>query len=188
MSNTSLYSIDAIVILDNKKNRLFVKYYKEPHSDKDNELATDIKKQKKFEEDLFSKTFTQRNEIILFENYTVVYKKYSDMIVYVVGGIRENEVLLYNVLQGITGALEILLEDVDKSSIIENYDLTILAIDEAIDDGIVLEIDSRAIAARVSNPPTEDIANIKIDLSEKGFLNAFNFAKKNISQRLQQGF
>ncbi|GME84596.1 unnamed protein product [Ambrosiozyma monospora] len=68
--------------------------------------------------------------------------------------------------------------------------MVILAIDETIDDGIILETDPGVIASRVTKPPTEDVA-IKIDLEkglEKGLFSAFNFAKKNISERLQQGF
>lgn len=187
--NVSLYSIDAIVILDNQQNRIFTKYYKPPHETPENDLITNIKKQKQFEKDLFKKTLKQNTDIILFDNHTVVYKEYADTIVYVIGGLNESEVLLYNVLQGLTGAFEIILSSqLDKRSMLESYDMLVLAIDETVDDGIILETDASAIAARVTNPPTEDAVNIKIDLSEKGLLNAFNFAKKNISERLQQGF
>lgn len=188
-SNVSLYSIDAIIILDNQQNRIFTKYYKAPHEAPENDLITNIKKQKQFEKDLFKKTHKQNTDIILFENHTVVYKEYADTIVYVIGGLNESEILLYNVLQGLTGAFEIILSSqLDKRSMLESYDMLVLAIDETVDDGIILETDASAIAARVTNPPTEDAVNIKIDLSEKGLLNAFNFAKKNISERLQQGF
>lgn len=186
---TSPYAIDAILILDNQQNRIFTKYYKAPHETSESDLATNIKKQKQFEKDLFKKTFKQNSDIILFENYTVVYKEYSDSIIYVIGGLNENEVLLYNLLQGLTGAFEIILNSqVDKRSMLESYDMLVIAIDETVDDGIILETDGSAIAGRVTNPPTDDAVNIKIDLSEKGLLSAFNFAKKNISERLQQGF
>lgn len=188
-NNISLYSIDAIVILDNKQNRIFAKYYTPPHETIENELASNVKKQKQFESELFKKTYKQNTEIILFENYTVVYKEYSDTLIYVISALNENEILPYNVLQGLTSAFEIILHNqLDKRSMLESYDMIVIAIDETVDDGIILETDGNAIAARVTNPPTEDNANIKIDLSEKGLLNAFNFAKKNISERLQQGF
>lgn len=188
-ANTSVYSIDAILILDSDKNRIFTKYYKSPHENTENDLITNPKKQKQFEADLFKKTFKQNSDIILFESHTIVYKEYSDFIVYIIGGLSENEILLYNVLQGLTGAFEIILDSqLDKRSLLESYDMVVIVIDETVDDGIILETDSSAIAARVTNPPTEDVGNIKIDLSEKGFLNAFNFAKKNIAERLQQGF
>ncbi|QPG74587.1 hypothetical protein FOA43_001918 [Brettanomyces nanus] len=188
--NTSLYTVEAVVIVDNKGKRLFAKYYKAPHEDAVEDIVINKKKQLQFEKDLFGKTFKQgNNEIILFDNHAVVYNEFPDSILYVIGSLGENEVLLYNVLQGLSGALEIVLKnEVDKRSIQEFYDLVVLAIDETIDDGIVLETDSTAIAARVTNAPAEDVSNIKIDLSERGFLNAFKFAKKNLSERLQQGF
>ncbi|AWU75241.1 hypothetical protein CAS74_003584 [Pichia kudriavzevii] len=187
--NTSLYSITAVLILDNQQNRIYTKYYKSPHVEPVSELVTNPKKQKQFESDLFKKTSKQNSDIILFDHHTVVYREFSDFIIYTIGNLDQNEVLLYNVLQGIAGSLEIILDSqMDKRSLLESFDMVAIAIDETIDDGIVLETDPNAIAARVTNPPTEDITNIKIDLSEKGLLSAFNFAKKNISERLQQGF
>lgn len=188
-ANTSLYSVDAVIILDSKANRMYAKYYPIPNTEVDDDLKTNLKKQKQFEANLFNSTFKQKTDIILFEGRTVVYKEYSDCVVYVVGGINENEVMLFNVLQGLTGSFEIILASVvDKSALLESYDRVIIAIDETVDDGIILETDPSAIAARVTDPPTEEASNIKIDLSERGLMNAFNFAKKNISQRLQQGF
>lgn len=189
MSNLSLHSVEAVIILDNKGERIYSKYYSSPNGDAADELKTNTKKQTQFESKLFKATFDQQTDIILFENHTVVYKQYSDCLIYVIGGISENEIMLYNVIQGLTGALEIILEsDIDKVSLLESYDCVALTVDETVDDGIVLETDASAIAVRVTDPPTEDVNNIKIDLSERGLFNAFNFAKKNISQRLQQGF
>ncbi|TID28540.1 hypothetical protein CANINC_002413 [Pichia inconspicua] len=189
MSHTTLFAVSAVIILDNLQNRLYAKYYKCPHQESESDLVTSQKKQKHFESELFKKTYKQNADIILFDNHTVVYKEYSDFIVYVIGGLDQNEVMLYNVLQGLTGAFETILNSqMDKRSLLENYDMVVITIDETVDDGIILETDANAITARVTNPPTEDVNNIKIDLSEKGLLNAFNFAKKNISERLQQGF
>lgn len=76
----------------------------------------------------------------------------------------------------------------DKRTIIENYDLVCLAIDELCDDGIVLETDPVTIVTRVSKPPAQDLANVKgIDLSEQGLLNAWEFAKMKGLERLRQG-
>lgn len=188
MVNTSLYTVEAVIILDNEGKRLFAKYYRGPHEEAVEEIVESEKKQLAFEKGLFDKSYKQDSDILLYDSHTVVYKEFPDGILYVIGSLGENEVLLYNVVQGLLGSFEIILRnDVDKRSILENYDMVVLAIDETVDDGIVLETDQAAIAARVTNPPTEDVANIKIDLSEKGILSAFNFARKNISDRLQQG-
>lgn len=187
--NTSLYTVEAVVLLNGKGERLYAKYYKAPHENEVEDLILNKKKQLEFEKDLFNKTHKQNTDILLLDNHTVVYKEFTECILYVIGSLNENEILLYNVLQGISGAFDIVLKsEIDRRAIIENYDLVVLAIDEAVDDGIVIETNPTAIAARVTNAPTEDASNIKIDLSERGLLNAFNFAKKNLAERLQQGF
>lgn len=75
----------------------------------------------------------------------------------------------------------------DKRTIIENYDLVSLAIDEIVDDGIILETDPVLISSRVSRPPAQDIASVKnIDLSEQGLLNAWEFGKMKLAERMRQ--
>ena len=77
---------------------------------------------------------------------------------------------------------------VDKRTIIENYDLLSLAIDEIIDDGIILETDPTIIVQRVSRAPTQDVANLKsIDLSEQGMNNLAQFGKAKLGDWLRQG-
>lgn len=63
-----------------------------------------------------------------------------------------------------------------------------LAIDEIIDDGIVLETDPVIVASRVSKPPVQDISSVQgIDLSEEGLLKAWQFGKMKLGERLRQG-
>lgn len=63
-----------------------------------------------------------------------------------------------------------------------------LAIDEIVDDGVILETDAAVIASRVSKPPQHEIAGVKgIDLSEQGLLNVWEFGKKQLADRLRQG-
>jgi coatomer subunit zeta len=135
----------------------------------------------------------------------------------VVGGADENEILLFNVILALRDSLNILLKyvhcytalsssvgftvarillvaycfsrnSVDKRTVIENYDLVSLAIDEIVDDGIVLETDPVIVATRVSRPPAQDMSSVKgIDLSEQGLLNAWEFGKLKLGERLRQG-
>lgn len=80
-------------------------------------------------------------------------------------------------------------QSVDKRTIIENYDLVSLAIDETVDDGIILETDPVVVASRVSKPPQQDnLGGIEgIELSEKGLLKAWEFGKAKLGERLRQG-
>lgn len=69
----------------------------------------------------------------------------------------------------------------------ENYDLVSLAIDEIIDDGIILETDPVIVASRVTRPPAQDITSVKgIDLSEQGIMNAWEFMKAKGAERIRQ--
>lgn len=171
------------------------------------------------------KTNKQTSDVILYDNRVVVFKMEGDVMMYVVGGAEENEVLLFSVVLALRDSLSILLKCVlhhppylrasttgdpltdffggggcwwvlakpdgrnstDKRTIIENYDLVSLAIDEIVDDGIILETDPVIIASRVSKPPTQDMANIKnIDLSEQGLLNVWEFGKQKLAERMRQ--
>ena len=77
---------------------------------------------------------------------------------------------------------------VDKRTLIENYDLASLCIDEIIDDGIILETDPVMIASRVSQPPKQDMPNMQgIDLSEEGLLKIYQFGRQKLGERLRQG-
>jgi len=63
-----------------------------------------------------------------------------------------------------------------------------LAIDEIVDDGIILETDPVIVSSRVSRPPAQDMTAVRnIDLSEQGLLNAWEFGKMKLSERLRQG-
>ena len=92
--------------------------------------------------------------------------------------------LLYNVVLALRDSLSILLKNsTDKRTIIENYDLVTLAIDEIVDDGIILETDPMVISSRVSRAPAQDAPNMKnIDLSEQGLLNAWEFGKRKLAE------
>ena len=75
----------------------------------------------------------------------------------------------------------------DKRTVIENYDLVSLAIDEIVDDGIILETDPVVVASRVSKPPPQDIVNVKdIEFTEQGLMSAWDFSKRKLAERLRQ--
>jgi len=188
--NLALYAVQAFFILDNESKRLYAKYYKAPHK-QDQESSTafpNLKSQRSFEKALFSKTFKQNGDIILFENHIVVYKEVSDVVIYLVAGLDENESILFSTLEGFKDGLDKILNyQVDKKTIQENYDKVSIAADETIDDGIILETESSIIAARTSDAPTNEPALKNIELSERGLFNAFNLAKRNLTDRFQVG-
>ncbi|KAF8455772.1 hypothetical protein BDZ91DRAFT_746106 [Kalaharituber pfeilii] len=156
--------------------------------------------QKTFEKGLHAKTTKGAGaagggggDIIMYDGKVVVYKAESDVTIYVVGGDRENEMLLWHVCLAIRDALGVLLKNTtDRRTLLENYDLLTLMLDEILDDGIVLETDPVAIAARVSRAPAAEMVGgvggmRNLDLSEQGLLNAWEFGKSQLRERLRQG-
>lgn len=188
MDRLSLYSIQAVLLLDDSGQRIYAKYYHPPHeSQQENSLSVNLKKQKEFEASLFKRTHHQNLEILLLDDCLVLYKDYSTFSLYLIGSIDENEIVLQQSFNSIRDSLELILNTgIDKKSIQDNYDMVELAINESIDGGIILETDAATIASRVTKPPTKDIP-INIELSEKGLLNAWGFAKSKLAERLQQG-
>ncbi|KAF2711712.1 snare-like protein [Pleomassaria siparia CBS 279.74] len=193
----SLFSVAAILILAiDDSSRILTKYYSNPHppagnqTDYPGQIAyKTVKDQKAFEKGLLEKTAKQTTDIILYDQKVIVFKMESDVMLYVVGGPEENEVLLYSVVLALRDSLNILLKNsVDKRTVIENYDLVSLAVDELVDDGIILETDPVIVASRVSRPPAQDMTSMKnLDLSEQGFLNAWEFGKRHLAERIRQG-
>ncbi|KAK6458938.1 golgi-to-ER vesicle coat component [Scheffersomyces xylosifermentans] len=187
--NISLYTISAVLILDNEGERLYANYYNHSGSQEnggESHFQT-LAQQTKFESSIFSKINKAHQDIILYDNHLITYKQTNDIILVIVAKINENESLIYSTVATLFESLNILLDNtIDKSTIISKYDLVSLAIDETIDDGIIIEIEPAIIVSRVTNAPKFD-TNVHVDL-DKGIFDALSFASKKIGERLQQGF
>lgn len=122
-SNMSLFSVNAILILStDDRSRILTKYYSAPHATPG---ATDqpganpypsVKEQKAFEKGLLEKTNKQTSDVILYDGRVVVFKMEGDVMLYVVGGAEENEVMLFGVVLALRDALAILLKSVYQSA------------------------------------------------------------------------
>ncbi|EMG48703.1 RET3 Coatomer subunit zeta [Candida maltosa Xu316] len=194
--NVSLYTVSAVLILDNEGDRLFAKYYKPslPEDSSNVKFPNQFESQQqqfKFEKSLFSKIYKVNQDILLYDNHLIAYKQSNDVLLVLVSPLNENESLVYSTMNNLFESLTILLNNtVDKQTILEKYDMVSLAIDETIDDGIIIEYDPATIVSRVTNPPSGTLegVNLKnIDISEKGLFNALSFASKKLGERLQQG-
>jgi len=136
--------VKSILILDSEGKRLVCKHYTK-------DAIKDQKEQKAFDTKLFNKTQGANSEIILLDDVTIVYKAVQEVYFYVIGSNSENELLLLSVLDALVDALSSLVRGaLDKRSLMENLDLTLLTLDEIIDDGIVFETDPTEIASRVT--------------------------------------
>jgi len=139
----TLYMVKGIAILDNDGNRILAKYF-------DNTFATP-KEEKAFEKKLFQKTHRANAEIIMFDGITSVYRSSVDLFFYVMGDSNENGLILDSVLKCLFESIsQILRKNVEKRSLLDNLDIIILALDEIIDGGIILESDPSLVVQRVA--------------------------------------
>lgn len=92
--------------------------------------------------------------------------------------------MLHQTLSAFFDAVNLLLRgSVEKRNVLESLDLVLLAADETIDDGVILETDAAAIASRVSRPrpDTTDIV-----INEQTLMNAYTSLRDRVSQKIQQ--
>ncbi|MBW0503446.1 hypothetical protein O181_043161 [Austropuccinia psidii MF-1] len=215
MSNLSLYTTTAVVILDADGHRLLAKYFDPPHIGQDgatqeparrlNPLSAvqqlgfsgfgsqlrSVKDQRAFEHLIWDKTRKSNGDILLIQNHLILYKSIIDMTVYVIGHEGENELMLQNLLSAFIDAMSILLRNqIEKRAVIENLDLVSLCLDEMVDDGIILETDPVAIASRVSRPKADVGVGVNlsdITINEQTIMQAFSNLRDKAAQKLLQG-
>ncbi|KAK4056691.1 Golgi-to-ER vesicle coat component [Microbotryomycetes sp. JL221] len=159
MVNLGLNCVTAVILLDSDSNRLLARYCSPAHADPKQQVQpfrnpfTTAKEQRAFELGIWEKTRRANGDILLYQNQLVLYKNSIDLTFYVVGPEGENELMLQGVLNAFYDAVSLLLRhQVEKRAILENLDLVVLALDETIDNSIILETDPIAIASRVSRP------------------------------------
>ena len=153
----TLNTVKGLMIMDNNGVRILSKYY-------DPEIFPTVAAQKKFEKTLFQvsslqsevlviiaahllqKTHKANAEIIMLDGLTCLYKSSVDLFFYVVGSGQENELLLMAVLDCLfTTVSGILRKNVDKKSLCDNMEVIMLAMDEMIDNGMIMESDPQQV-------------------------------------------
>jgi len=173
----SLYSIKALVVLESATGaRLVGKYYSSEA------VFANKKAQDAFESRLHAKSKSQPlSEILVLDEFTIVFKLAGDCVVFIVGAKDENELLLLTVLNAFRDALDLLLKNqVDKRSMLENLDYVLLTLDELVDGGIVFETDVDEIFKRVSlkqaqddTPITEQTISQAVDSVKETLIKSF---------------
>lgn len=167
----SLYTVKAVIILDNDGDRLFAKYYDDTYPS--------AKEQKAFEKNIFNKTHRTDSEIALLEGLTVVYKSSIDLYFYVIGSSYENELMLTAVLNCLFDSLsQMLRKNVEKRALLENMEGLFLAVDEIVDGGVVLESDPQQVVHRVA------VRGEDVPLTEQTVSQVLQSAKEQIKWSL----
>ena len=136
--------VNYLVVLDADGDRLLAKYY-------DGRTKTE---QSKNEAMLHKKTKTigakTDTEVLLLDNEVAVYRSGVECKFYIAGPVEENELILVGVLEVLYETVATLLRgQVDKKTMLDNLELVLLTIDEAIDHGHIMELDPTAVVSRV---------------------------------------
>jgi len=139
--------VKGILILGEDGSRVSAKYF-------DKTTYPDHAAQTDFEQKLSRKIkgTTAKNEadVIILDNTIIVFRAGIDLNFCIFGSAQENELILANVLDGFYDALNQLLRgQLDRRTVLDNMALVLLAQDELVDAGLILETDARDIAARV---------------------------------------
>jgi hypothetical protein len=75
--------------------------------------------------------------------------------------------------------------NIDAESIVENYDVLALVIDEIVDQGVILETDPITVVQRVSKAPAEDV--VQMDFSNQGVNQLAKIGQARFADWLRQG-
>ncbi|KAJ3043350.1 Coatomer subunit zeta-1 [Rhizophlyctis rosea] len=154
----SLYTTKAVIILDNEGKRLLSKYYTEDYPTQKDQRAFESSLFKKTKKSTFSPNW-QTAEILFFDTHIICYRNSIDTWIYVVGYLDDNELILSNLLSTISEVLTLLFggapplakpSQIEKSLILQNLDLVLLALDETLDDGIIFDLNPHDIVSRVT--------------------------------------
>ena len=176
--------IKGVLILDSDGQRIYSKYYNST-----GQLGTSSG-QDLFEKQLKSKLSkfvlkNKENEVVLVDSLTVVLKMINNITVYVLGNNDENEIMMATLLDSFVEALEIIYRtEIDRTRIVEELDLLMLAIDEMIEEGHILTFDSASLAERVLMRETHENLPVKQNTKESLFGRALSSAKQAISKSI----
>mmetsp|Transcript_13214 Transcript_13214/g.19922 ORF Transcript_13214/g.19922 Transcript_13214/m.19922 type:complete len:186 (+) Transcript_13214:17-574(+) len=175
LSESPLYVVKSIFMLDGEGKRIFAKYYA-------NQEFPNKPKQQQFESKVWQKTRRFRSEILIFEEYMIAYRTVTDVTLCVIGDAQENEILLSSVLETFYDTCCCILEtyQFDKRYILDNIDYVLLALDEHIDGGIIIESEPELIAERVRLHQSDD----DIPLAEQTLTEALKTARDQIARSL----
>lgn len=139
--------VKALVVLDGEGARIAAKYFSKTEFG-DKTLQADL--ERKMFRKLKAAGGRGDTEVALVEGYTTAFRTSGDVSFWVLGGGDENELILVAVVEALSDAVSALLRHtVDKRSLLTNLELLLLAMDELVDGGVILELDPASIEARV---------------------------------------
>lgn len=133
-------TIKGIIILNLEGKRLMGKCY----DDKINSPA--------FDKTIYNKTknHKKRDDIFVLDSAMILHRHVTDLHVYIVGQRAENPLILDKVLHCLVEVITTIMNrNIEQQSFMNNLDQIILAFDEIVDDGIILETNPDNVLHRV---------------------------------------
>lgn len=164
--------VKSVVVINHEGKRICSRFC-------DRTLWGDQETQRSFEMSLLRKVqamgdVSESVDVMEFKDYVVAYKQSDDLLMFVVGGADENELIMAEVLQSLDETLNIVMRgQVFEEAVLENLESLLLIVDELVDqEGIVMELDSGELAARVGQ-------------QSSGFMDQVPLGEQTLGQALQ---
>ncbi|KAL7702395.1 coatomer zeta subunit [Lotmaria passim] len=181
-----LHHVQAVIVLDDSGRRIFTKYFVGEDTPESSQALEPLEKQRALEQNIFQTIHDPRrggnvayeSEIIVVDGHVVLFHVSEDVTVAVMGAGNENEVVLCSVLTGLVDALkqELNVPSLTARLLLENYCALLMTVDEMLDEGIVLETDSAAVATELE-PYLIDVSN---DTARAAISNVNKYLRENL--------
>ena len=141
-------------------------------------------------------------EIFTFQQFTVIFKVINHLQIFLIHDEEENSVLMESVIDCLYDVMKMLTNDpYEGKNIFTHLEDLILAVDEIIDEGLIVTIDPKLVFERVkmkdgseTNSPTKSGGNQHNSGTSGGnnsgggaFSSLFGFAKNSLQKTLNMG-
>lgn len=164
--------------MDSEGKRLFVRYFG------NSSFFPSTKEQIAFERYVWEKTSKNPNgEILSVKSLSVLYKFYSDLLIFFVAAEHENEILVNCAFEAFCEVLESSHKDLlDKKAFLNDYDAAVVLLDEIVDRGVIVETDATTLKKRLDLMKKGQSTSIFDIAQEKSLAGAFAAAKTHLTK------
>ena len=141
MGLDDLTRIHSILIVSKSGTRIIAQYY-------DNIIPEE--QRSTFENEIYQRGAEDMlGEVMQHDKYIIVYRSIQDFLIFLVGDLKSNELLLDEVLETISTSISLVYKGKFSSEcLIKQIDLLYLLLDETIEQGFIFEGDPEVVAAR----------------------------------------
>lgn len=141
MGLDDLTKIHAVFAVSTSGTRIIAQYY-------DNMIKEDQRAD--FENTIFQHGMEDMvGEVLQHEKYIIVYRPIADFLLFIVGDLKSNELILDGVLDTLSDSISLVFKGkVYSEDLTKQIDLLYLLFDETIEQGFVFESDPQIVASR----------------------------------------